>query len=591
MARRMMLTAALLAALAGCGKKADTGAANTAANAAPAAAPDATPAVQPSASAVPTDRSKDKAGCADPAWAPARVVGYRLDNCEDKAWASYDVSLPEGKDQMVWGHRTAVTYRIDSGADHFPSAAVRQVFVNQALKAGARLVSRPDSYYEADLVKSTPQGDLWMLFTHGDGNSDVTGSYTLTTVQVMPLPQEVVAKPMPAPLDPKDHVCGDPPWLVKQFAYFKVDSCEKKAWDTADYSLPGGQKTLTGERVSVTYSLTDESKNPTAAAVAKNYANALEKIGAKLVTPNDAGYQVVLNQQTPFGLYWYVYDHGSGNSDYTSSYTLTTWLEGPPPQEVQAKAMQGPLAPAGKPCANPPWLVKQFDYFKIDACSYRDFDSVDIDLPGGKKTVAGQVLETNYVLSDPVRDPVALLVKKNYVNALTAIGAKELDDPTGVYNAVMHQQTAQGEFWYLLYHTVGNSGSTGAYQLVTVHVGPPPVKTCTLEVYGVNFDFDKSTLRPDSEPVLNSVLAMLQADPSYSGEVGGHTDNIGSEPYNLKLSGARADAVRAWLVAHGVAPARLTSRGYGDTKPLVPNTTDAGRAKNRRVELKRNNCR
>jgi outer membrane protein OmpA-like peptidoglycan-associated protein len=155
----------------------------------------------------------------------------------------------------------------------------------------------------------------------------------------------------------------------------------------------------------------------------------------------------------------------------------------------------------------------------------------------------------------------------------------------------MYQKVPQGEFWYLMYHTSGNDRSTGSYKLVTVRVGPPPAKTCTLEVYGVNFDFDKSTLRPDSEPVLNQVLAMLQADPSYTGEVGGHTDNVGSEPYNLKLSGARADAVRAWLVGHGIEPARLTSRGYGDTKPLAPNTTDAGRAKNRRVELKRNNCK
>jgi len=121
--------------------------------------------------------------------------------------------------------------------------------------------------------------------------------------------------------------------------------------------------------------------------------------------------------------------------------------------------------------------------------------------------------------------------------------------------------------------------------------GGPPPKECTIEVYGVNFDFDKSALRPDSEPVLRAVLQLFAATPSFRAEVGGHTDNIGMPDYNMKLSAARAAAVKAWLVAHSVASARVTSRGYGDTRPLVANDTDANRFKNRRVELRRMNCR
>jgi outer membrane protein OmpA-like peptidoglycan-associated protein len=78
----------------------------------------------------------------------------------------------------------------------------------------------------------------------------------------------------------------------------------------------------------------------------------------------------------------------------------------------------------------------------------------------------------------------------------------------------------------------------------------------------------------------------MKDEPKLSLEIGGHTDNVGKPDYNMKLSDERAAAVRQWLVAHGIAASRLTSRGYGDTQPVVPNNSDENRAKNRRVEVK-----
>jgi OOP family OmpA-OmpF porin len=83
---------------------------------------------------------------------------------------------------------------------------------------------------------------------------------------------------------------------------------------------------------------------------------------------------------------------------------------------------------------------------------------------------------------------------------------------------------------------------------------------------------------------------VFAAEPNFAAEVGGHTDNVGAADYNLKLSAARANAVRTWLVTHGIAQTRVTAKGYGDTNPLAPNTSDSNRAKNRRVELKRAQC-
>jgi outer membrane protein OmpA-like peptidoglycan-associated protein len=120
--------------------------------------------------------------------------------------------------------------------------------------------------------------------------------------------------------------------------------------------------------------------------------------------------------------------------------------------------------------------------------------------------------------------------------------------------------------------------------------GAPVQKACTLEIHGINFDFDQSYIRKDSEPVLKQVLALFTNDPHYSAEISGHTDSAGTGPYNMKLSERRAQAVKAWLVAHGVAASRIITAGYGDTRPLVPNTTDENRARNRRVELKQARC-
>ena len=74
-------------------------------------------------------------------------------------------------------------------------------------------------------------------------------------------------------------------------------------------------------------------------------------------------------------------------------------------------------------------------------------------------------------------------------------------------------------------------------------------------------------------------------------EIQGHTDNVGEAGYNLKLSQSRADAVRKYLTSHGIAPDRLTAKGFGATQPIVPNTTEGNRALNRRVQFIRTESR
>ena len=103
----------------------------------------------------------------------------------------------------------------------------------------------------------------------------------------------------------------------------------------------------------------------------------------------------------------------------------------------------------------------------------------------------------------------------------------------------------------------------------------------------IHFEFNKSIVKKDSFPILDAVTQVLKDNASIKIEVGGHTDNVGNPDYNKKLSQARAESVRKYLVDHGVSDSRLTAKGYGMDVPIDTNSTDAGRAKNRRVEFVR----
>lgn len=108
-----------------------------------------------------------------------------------------------------------------------------------------------------------------------------------------------------------------------------------------------------------------------------------------------------------------------------------------------------------------------------------------------------------------------------------------------------------------------------------------------ISLYGIHFDFDKDTLRDDSEPTLAEILRLLRAQPDLRLTVVGHTDAQGGAAYNQDLSRRRAATVVAWLERRGIDAARLASRGAGAGEPVAANDNEEGRARNRRVELVR----
>ena len=103
---------------------------------------------------------------------------------------------------------------------------------------------------------------------------------------------------------------------------------------------------------------------------------------------------------------------------------------------------------------------------------------------------------------------------------------------------------------------------------------------------GVNFDFDKATIRPDGQPVLDEAIRTLKEEPDIRVSVEGHTDAVGTDAYNRALSERRARAVAGYLVEGGIARSRLSTVGFGEANPVASNETDDGRAQNRRVEFR-----
>lgn len=137
--------------------------------------------------------------------------------------------------------------------------------------------------------------------------------------------------------------------------------------------------------------------------------------------------------------------------------------------------------------------------------------------------------------------------------------------------------------------TVPVSVDPGQDQAVRVVLEPSQAKVTEKQIEiltPVFFDYNKDSIRPESFAVLDDVLYLLKSHPEILRvEVAGHTDADGSDRYNLDLSQRRVESVRRYLIEHGVGGERLVAQGYGEARPIAPNTTEDGKARNRRVEF------
>ncbi len=234
----------------------------------------------------------------------------------------------------------------------------------------------------------------------------------------------------------------------------------------------------------------------------------------------------------------------------------------------------------------------------IDLCKYSEFaikDWYDPDTQGKTSVkVGGKYYYNSYHVQKGFEGKrITIEITRNYQNAIKKIWGSvyEKDDR----RSYMKLHKDGKEIWAVVY-VEGND----IINIEIIERGPIKQEVTAdakfmadslssaghVAIYDIYFDFNKSDVKPESEPVLKEISKLLSGNPNLKLFIVGHTDNVGGVDYNMKLSQARADAVvKVLTTAYKVNPESVKAYGVGELAPVAPNKTEKGRAKNRRVEL------
>ncbi len=238
--------------------------------------------------------------------------------------------------------------------------------------------------------------------------------------------------------------------------------------------------------------------------------------------------------------------------------------------------------------------------YEINEYDEQEFGAHEFQLEPGKK-VEGRYWRISYSVKEGAKKSGPLQIARNYTNLLVARSGKklveEVDSGGGTTIATMPVAGGRtlwlevsisngGDFYSLT--VVEEAGMAQKVEFTASDLADALKATGRVAVRSILFDTGKATLKPESAAILAAIAEVLTADRALKLEIQGHTDNVGGAAANLKLSQDRAAAVKAHLVeTGGIDAARLTTAGFGDTKPVANNATDEGKAQNRRVELVR----
>lgn len=247
-----------------------------------------------------------------------------------------------------------------------------------------------------------------------------------------------------------------------------------------------------------------------------------------------------------------------------------------------------------KGCTDPALFpVRMPGYFIVD-CKSAEFDAYDFKLPQAKKNrQEGRFTFVTYQLERGKPEPGAVAVVRNYEEALKKIGGTVAASvPNWWVNGSVtvdgrevwaEAERGNGKIWI---RTV-EKGAMKQYVVADAAALSNDIRAKGhVAVYDIHFDTGKAVVKPESKAALDEVAKLLKGDPGLKLWVVGHTDSVGTVEDNMRLAQARGEAVAAELVkTYGIAAGRLKGYGVGPLAPVAGNDDEAGRAKNRRVDL------
>lgn len=247
-----------------------------------------------------------------------------------------------------------------------------------------------------------------------------------------------------------------------------------------------------------------------------------------------------------------------------------------------------------------PWFSGMPNY-QIEAAEDIEFDSYNFFNGKNCTTVEGRKYKRSYWLKEDAQKSSAVQVTRNYSNAIKSMGGTviyqgmpqdaDCADFNGLNLVVGKAVKGPDELWVEI-ATLG--GENYYLTIVLKELMKQDVTASSLfealnrdghiALY-INFDTGKSIIRDDSKPIIDQIVEMMRSNPDLKIGVEGHTDNVGTSASNKTLSEARAKSVVAAIIAQGISADRLSPAGFGQDRPIADNSTEEGRAQNRRVEL------